>query len=63
MKLEKAIEITNFHIAEHTIHQSRDITDALKLGIEALKRVEEARVKGTIWNYSLLPGETRDDEP
>ena len=58
MKLEDAIKIREEAVEKASPTLCEEYLEADKLGIEALKRVEAARVKGTIWDYSLLPGET-----
>ena len=60
MKIEEAIEILSQHQKGTDPIYLPDLPDAEKLGIEALKRVKVARVKGTIWDYSLLPSETTE---
>lgn len=58
MKLDEAIEILSdsAHLGMTTFNQ--DYKDALKLGIEALKRLrqEKDEIPDTLWNP--LPGET-----
>ena len=60
MKLQKAIEIAEIEETSDFVGITYDFEDAFRLLIEAGKRVKEARVKGTIWDYSLLPGETEE---
>ena len=59
MKIDKAIEILIDDKTNLLRCSVTELREAKQLGIEALKRVEAARVKGTIWDYSLLPGETK----
>lgn len=59
MKLEKAIEILTKWRDEGE-GESEALEKAENLGIEALKRVKEASLRGAIWNHSLLSGETMD---
>lgn len=58
MKLEKAIEINESLLDGTYDHRDEDMEDALKLGIEALKRVREDEYRGTEVPRPLLPGET-----
>ena len=61
MKLERAIELNN--ISKEGFPVGDDVEDyylAIKLGIEALKRLklEKDEIPDSLWNY--LPGETKD---
>lgn len=60
MKLREAIEILQDRAIP--IHQgiSQEITDALKLGIEAGKVIQKARDEKVLANTHLLPGETKE---
>jgi len=60
MKLQKAIEIIQSHTYPGTHHEDLDLDDALKLGIEALKRRLEYNHKNLIDFSVLLPGETSE---
>ena len=60
MNIPKAIEILNSYQAGYLMDKTPDLRDALKLGIEALKRLEHFReVAGGLYS-SLLPRETED---
>ncbi len=58
MTLEKAIEILNLAHAGVISIQSKDYQDAVKLGIEAMKRVEDMRISPCTTADEILPGET-----
>ena len=60
MKLEKAIELLDLEISCDFEGNEKDRQDAVKLGIEALKRCQEARRKVYFTTRSLLPGETKE---
>ncbi|MBA7642049.1 hypothetical protein ES703_49735 [subsurface metagenome] len=58
MKLEKAIELLE-EMPKVIDHQKLiDLPVAVKLGIEALKRLKLSRTKGEFVENVLLPGET-----
>ena len=58
MTLAKAIEILEYH--EPSLDENPDIRLALKLGIEAIKYVEDAREITAPYLQRLLPGETKE---
>ncbi len=58
MKLEEAIEKTQYVIDDFPSIYSEGVYDALKLGIEALKRHRENRAWLPENDWLLLPGET-----
>lgn len=60
MKLYRAIECLELMLEAYIDQWDDEDIASCKLGIEAGKRVEEARVKGAIFDYRLLPGETQD---
>ena len=60
MTIDKAIEILNLWNGRTEGLIIQDITDALKLGIEALKRVKSFQGKGNNIIGCPLPGETKD---
>ena len=60
MKLKKAIEILDLARVEGISCCNDDDKDALKLGIEALKRIQSARGQWTVSPLHLLPGETTE---
>lgn len=59
ISLDKAIEILKEKQREDEPHWERGDRDAIKLGIEALKRVKEEREEHTCMRNIPLPGETR----
>jgi len=61
MKLEKAIEILNLILGDQPSNFQEDDEDALKLGIEALKRVQLQRTHGGVITETMLPGETEEE--
>jgi len=63
MKASKAIEILDLFIRpEHSIIE-QDEEDAIKLGIEGLKRLQTYRERKYYYARTLLPGETTEEEP
>ena len=60
MTLEEAIKILNDMLQACTNLQYTDHPKALKLGIEALKRIKEQRGYAQNFNYLPLPGETEE---
>jgi len=58
MKLEKAIELLQQAYREGTVHWTINDEAAVKLGIEALKRIVENRNSTRQYNLVELPGET-----
>ena len=58
MKIDKAIETLNEDINHPTAQFMPDLQEAQKLGIEALKRVKEARTRVYFITRTPLPGET-----
>ncbi|MBA7570442.1 hypothetical protein ES708_12192 [subsurface metagenome] len=64
MNLTQAIEILKDLPVGGQQISLQDRLDACALGMEALKRLQEARKKCLFPSFSLLPGETerRDDE-
>lgn len=60
MKLKKAIEIQSLAAYDYNAPDQTDSQDAIKIGIEATKRLEAWRA-GRVTNPDLLlPGETED---
>jgi len=55
--IDEAIEILDEIARSRSFTRSKEPTDAIKLAIEALKRVKEARKKVYFTSRSLLPGE------
>ena len=60
MKLEKAIEILDAIVLTIDPDRMTDDEDAIKLGIEALKRVQSQRMPNASIIFHPLPGETKD---
>jgi hypothetical protein len=60
MKLEKAIEILDNHQCDLPRNEVPDLVTAIKLGIEALKRIQDGRAKGYDFFAHNLPGETEE---
>lgn len=60
MNLAKAIEILDLNVSYPGAKIPPDVKDALQLGIEALKEIEEARLMSNKLPHTLLPGETKD---
>ena len=60
MKIEKAIEILEGLIPIFSSPKPGDRADAIKLGIEAMKRIQEDRRVNDDLNPYPLPGETKD---
>ena len=60
MKLEKAIEILHDLLGEGPQFSPDDRRDAVKLGIEALKRLQDIRKSPWTTGVEILPGETTE---
>ncbi|MBA7661273.1 hypothetical protein ES703_69288 [subsurface metagenome] len=60
MKLEKAIEILGYVLDERPYDANDDGIEAIKLGIEAMKRLQHTRDLLPLCPPILLPGETED---
>ena len=60
MKLEKAIEILQHYHVEPALPRRGFVEDALKLGIEAMKRIKDYRERSSTFATPLLPGETEE---
>jgi len=60
MKLEKAIEILSQQLYLPKTAYNYDLADAIKLGIEALDRLQDQRLSFRPINLDLLPSETED---
>ncbi len=61
MKLTKAIEILQLEQTVEFTGFIVDFNEAIKLGIEALKRVQSQRYSIPTRSISLLKGETKED--
>jgi len=59
VKLQKAIEILTNAIKNRYLPLCSDLDDATKLGIEALKRVDDQRIGHHQDEINLLHGETK----
>ena len=59
MKLDKAIEILTDCLNIGTQEATPDVNNALKLGIEALKRIKHLRPNYAYAKATRLPGETK----
>jgi len=60
MKLKKAIEILTINNDHNPNFTDADRRDALKLGIEAMKRLRTYRERKYYYARTLLPGETEE---
>lgn len=60
MNSDKAIEILSQGLSADTWKLEPDLKDAIKLGIEALKRHKEMSALVPAMPYPFLPGETED---
>lgn len=60
MKIEKAIEILTDSLKGTWPTPNSDFNDAIKLGIEALKRVQYLRTPGGVITDVRLPGEVSE---
>jgi len=58
MHAPKAVEVLMHHVKEHDFDPDKETNDAILLGIQALRRVQNARICGDTKWTSLLPGET-----
>jgi len=61
MKLTKSIEIIELNIREAGPKMPPDCLDALKLNLEAAKRIQAHRRSSLTDPHILLPGETPED--
>jgi len=60
MTLEKAIELLKGADRKDITPASQEFRDAIRLGIEALKRIHQNRYQPPIPDAALLPGETEE---
>jgi len=60
MDLRTAIKVTRVLLRERKPYSGSVGNDALKLGIEALKRLDHYRKRNPDLFFALLPGETKD---
>ena len=61
MKLEEAIKLLQDEIDRKAPVFGNDYWDATRLGIEAIKRLEELRLDPLQRPQLLLPGETKEE--
>jgi len=59
--IKKAIELVVDYQKRRAINRQDDVQEALKLGIEALRRIKDARTDEVEVGKGLLPGETKED--
>jgi hypothetical protein len=62
MTLSKAIEILTEATNRQLPPTLQDLDDAMKLGIEALRRIKRSRKATNSEDWQLLPGETEKEE-
>lgn len=62
MKLDKAIEILNLWSEDTEEVEEEDFSDAIQLGIGALKRLRSQRKFKLSYHLKLLPGETEEGD-
>jgi len=60
MKIDKAIETLIFRSKDFILEQDPDLIEAMKLGIEALKRIQSFRTNMGSQKFWQLPGETEE---
>ena len=60
MKLDKAVEILNDYKMQSAFEATPDFEEAIKLGIEALKRLQRQRSGDLSLIKTPLPGETKE---
>ena len=60
MTIDKAIELIGEYVNREDFYQVEPETQAMMLGIEALKQVKFMRVDTHIGTLYQLPGETKD---
>jgi len=60
MKIEKAIEILDIPPGQHGFFLTTERLEAIKLGIEALRRIQGLRLYGLVPAGCELWGETKD---
>ena len=59
MTIDEAIEVLSCELVQEDIRSFYDFQKALKLGIEALRRLQQRRIIHSMGNKELLPGETK----
>lgn len=60
MKLKRAIEVIKDNIDFFEADGYQECADAVKLGIEALKKIDYLHVTKVLGKDELLPGETKE---
>jgi len=60
MTIDEAIEILELELHPSVKLSTHSSKDAVKLGIEALKRIQNSRRVWDVWNLGPLPGETKE---
>ncbi|KKN59532.1 hypothetical protein LCGC14_0541460 [marine sediment metagenome] len=60
MKIEKAIETLVIENRRPWNHSGSDLRGAVKLGLEALKRIRDMRISPCTTSDEILAGETDD---
>lgn len=60
MNIDKAIDILSVDITYTYPVHFKELQNAIRLGIEALKEVKDARYGNPALDGELLPGETED---
>ena len=60
MTIEKAIEVLTLEVTTNLDSGAEDFNAAVKLGIEALKRIQECRPADYMIKEDYLPGETEE---
>jgi len=62
VNIVRAIEILNAIVTAGEYQGDPDDSAAVKLGIEAFRRIEAGRIRGYDYLGHLLPGETEEEE-
>ena len=60
MTIDEAIKILEIGSTDNFVPISRDYRDAVELGIEALKRLQQLRLSRITWFRGPLPDETEE---
>ena len=60
MTIDKAITLIEHCAKTHAHYDRVEVKDALKLGVEALKRVKDMRISPCTTADEILPGETEE---
>ena len=62
MKVSKAIEILSDHDNLVLVFKNPDLHASVKLGIEAMKELQQVRVHSVGLTVDILPGETPEEK-